>query len=140
MSWYNFWKKKVKAVKRTILIRSLKYKTENMNFGKTLIRIDLEDGTILHNEVVGRWDALVDYINYHTHEPCIHWQKLISSEDVAKEYILHYLPNNTNGLFDRNDQSKAYYSKPLKAEIVSIQDYFQDIEVAYIEEELVDVL
>jgi hypothetical protein len=137
MSWYNFWKKKSQIeVKLTSIItkKTIDYKKESMNLCKTLVRIDLEDGTVLHKEIKGSYYQMAIDNRGYSYDSSIGHSITTTSLEKAIQYTVFNLGNTKEGLCNLEDKSKFYYSKPLKAEIVSTEDYFEDVQVAFIKE------
>lgn len=125
-------KKKLKAKKTTS-------KLEKFNVGKTLVRIELEDGTILHKEIKGKIyqnneckykpnvDGSYTSFIFLVRPPYIDNSLSVATSFMGSLSSLHYF-------YDREDKSKMYYSKPKKSEVLSTEDFIIEYNVTYIVE------
>lgn len=124
----NLFKEKPKSkTKRTVSF--IVYKKTKFKVGKSLLRIDLEDGTILHKEIIGTVEQSInqDYRYPYVSEPFV--TDSVQACNFYRGYEIKEVP-----LYDREDKTKGYYSKPSTSEIISTDPDFEiEFELASIE-------
>jgi hypothetical protein len=108
---------------------------ENWDLGITLVRIVLEDGTVLHKEFCGEYNSsYADSISVHLYSVGTLLGGPNYSKDVAFQFM-QTLKNCNFGLCDREDTAKVYYSNPNRAEIIETRKDIKTIQVPYVGEE-----
>jgi hypothetical protein len=111
------------------------WREESWDLGITLVRIVLEDGTVLHKEFCGQFNSSSAGLIYvHLYSVGTPLGGPNYSKDVALQFM-QTLKNHNFGLYDREDTGKVYYSNPNRAEILETRKDIKTIQVPYVGEE-----
>jgi len=125
---FEWFKKKVvsKVPKKTVV---RKYRDIQVDVGISRIRIELEDGSIIHKNIEGHVGQFCSSREVET----ICKVSITSSVTEAGSWMSS-LSNYGYALFDQDNDKVAYYSKPKKAEIIETKSHMVNFSETYLVE------